>query len=41
MSGRLARLAGAAPSSRADSVGGTVKKKDRLAAVFPKSDQMF
>jgi hypothetical protein len=41
VSGRLARLAGAASSSRANSVGDTVKKKDRLAAVSPKSDQVF
>ena len=41
MSGRLARLAGAASSSRANSVRGTMQKKDRLAAVSPKSDQVF
>jgi len=41
VAGRLARLAGAAWSSWANSVGGTVQKKDRLAAVFPKSDQVF
>ena len=41
MSGRLARLAGAASSSRANSVRGTMQNKDRLAAVSPKSDQVF
>ena len=41
VSGRLARHAGAATSSRANSVGGTAQKKDRLAAVSPKSDQVF
>jgi hypothetical protein len=35
------RLAGAASSSRAKRVSGTMQKKDRLAAVFPKSDQVF
>ena len=41
VSGQRARLAGAASSSRANSVRGTMQKKDRLAAVSPKSDQVF